>query len=271
MESKNLPRFGDPPVIETVLGVEFAPIEGWSIPHFGLFWDTVRSDFPKSKVLPPLDSQIERFDAPVVPQGLSISMLESPDVRCWFIAPDDRTLLQVQRNRFVFNWKKEGATDTYPHYDSAIRPSFEKYWARYLAFMTSAELPVPEVLQCEVSYINHLEIQKGWSSPAELSKVFPLLAERKWQSFLPEPEALAFEARFRLPNNRGRLRISSRPAIRSADGKEIIQLTLTVRGKPDGPSTDQVLEWLDFGRDWVVRGFADFTTKRMHDIWKRTN
>jgi len=64
--------------------------------------------------------------------------------------------------------------------------------------------------------------------------------------------------------------ITLKPAIRDADGMEILLLTLTARGKPAGSELADVLEWLDMGRRWVVRGFADFTSQKMHTLWKRS-
>ena len=73
--------FESPPVVETVLGVEFAPIRGWAVPHFGLYWNEVRSEFPRFDVHAPLPSQIERFDDSPPP---FVFRLEPgpPPVRC---------------------------------------------------------------------------------------------------------------------------------------------------------------------------------------------
>jgi hypothetical protein len=47
-------------------------------------------------------------------------------------------------------------------------------------------------------------------------------------------------------------------------------LTLTARGAPIGAGVAGALEFLDLGRRWIVRGFADLTTERMHIAWRRT-
>jgi hypothetical protein len=52
-----LPDFGAPPVVETALGVEFAPLRKWSVPHFGVFWNEIKSDYPRFEVQPALASQ----------------------------------------------------------------------------------------------------------------------------------------------------------------------------------------------------------------------
>ena len=265
-----LPRFGDPPVVETVIGVEFAPLAKWDVPHFGLFWQVVKKDFPDFKVLPALDSQIERFDKPSEPLEARVRFLTKPELRCWFVSADDRTLIQVQHSRFIFNWKKESPSDTYPLYDQTIRPAFTREWSRFRQFVESNHLGDLKVVQCEVTYINHLELGNGWQSAADLPSVFPSWSGQTSGRFLPAPEDVTLEVRYKLPENAGRLIIAARPAIRNADGVEIIQLTLSARGDPKGSEDAAILGWIDTGREWVVRGFTDFTSEKMHKTWNRS-
>jgi hypothetical protein len=58
-------------------------------------------------------------------------------------------------------------------------------------------------------------------------------------------------------------------AFRFSDAKETLQLTVSARGKPASGSTSDILEWLDLGREWVVRGFTDFTSETVHELWRR--
>jgi hypothetical protein len=48
-----------------------------------------------------------------------------------------------------------------------------------------------------------------------------------------------------------------------------VQLRLTARGLPDGQDLDGVLAWMDLGREWIVRGFADITSPSAHALWER--
>lgn len=72
---------------------------------------------------------------------------------------------------------------------------------------------------------------------------------------------------YRLDGDAGRLHVAFTPAIRARDGKEVLQMTLTARGAPSSSRTEDVFAWLDMGRKWVVRGFADFTTEAIQEIW----
>ena len=265
-----VPKFAAPPVIETVLGVEFARLEKWGVPHFGIFWNQIKEQFPNYSVKPPLDSQIEDFDKPKPRAGPQLQFLSEPGFRCWFMDGENRTLIQVQSNRFTFNWRKTGEADAYPHYDESIRPAFQRVWRQFVDFVEQQQLGEVDVVQSEVTYINHLEVGKGWDTPSDLGKVFPCWSGKTRGEFLGAPENVGFDVTYRMPDEKGRLRISTKPAIRHEDGAEIIQLTLTARGKPAGSDSDSVLRWLDMGREWVVRGFTDFTSEQMHTLWRRS-
>jgi uncharacterized protein (TIGR04255 family) len=261
------PEFEQPPVIETALGVEFKPIERWDIPHFGLFWERIRGDFPQYGVQPPLGSQIEMFDKPPVLPRIDFQLLERPEVRCWFFHSDADRLIQVQRDRFLHNWRKAGDSE-YSRYGK-IKPKFQSAWESFCDFLASESLGAPDVVQCEVTYINHIEIGQGWNSMVDLPQVVSAWSGETSDGFLPIPEGVQVVATYLIQDNKGRLHVTLQPAIRIADQRQVLQLSLTARGAPAGSGTAAILEWLDLGHEWVVRGFADFTSEKMHKLWGR--
>ncbi len=266
-----IPKFEAPPVVETVLGIGFERLDKWGIPHFGVFWDQVREQFPNFEVKHPVISHIEQFDRPQVSAESQIQLSSAPpDLRCWFIDEDDCELIQVQNNRFSYNWRKTAGKDAYPHYDESIRQTFQNMWTQFVDFVKQQQLGDVNVVQCEVTYVNHLEVGKGWNAISEIGNVLPCWAGKSNGEFLPSPENVVFDVSYRMPDNKGRLHISVRPAFRNDDGIEIIQLNLTARGKPEGSEMDSIFSWLDLGREWVVRGFTDFTAERMHSEWQRS-
>jgi uncharacterized protein (TIGR04255 family) len=265
VSSDSFPTFMTPPVVETVLGVEFRPLAGWTVAHFGLFWQEVRSEYPVVESKPPLGSMVERFGREAwVPQGpqLEVVMAEPP-ARCWYISSEGGQLLQLQRDRLLHNWRKAG--DPYPRYPET-RQRFASMWDRFLMFLDREGLDHPEVGQCEVTYVNHIERGDAWDVIADAPRVLTLLNEPTL-AFLPKPEVVVLDARYVMPDEQGRLRVIFQPAIRNTDGKEILQLTLTARGRPKTAATADLLAWLDLGREWVVRGFVDLTTDRAKAIW----
>jgi uncharacterized protein (TIGR04255 family) len=271
-KKKTLPRFSNPPVIETAISVEFQPLAGWDVRAIGQLWQELKTDFPDFEVVPPLPSQIEDFES-LPDSPVQLRFTNDPNVemfRCWFKNEDGTKLVQVQRDRLVFNWRKGAGGGAYPHYDESIRPTFLKELNRFKAFVEKNQLGVLEILQADVSYINHIDLGSGWNSPDDLPDVFPMLSRLSGAEILPQPEDISFDVAYRMPATSGRLRIGLRRAIRNSDSQQILQLVVVARGRPTGTSIEAAMQWIDTGREWVVRGFADFTSAKMHKLWKRT-
>lgn len=262
--------FRKPPVIETILGVQFVPLRALSLPYIGLYWSEIRNQYPTHEVKPPLSSVTEDFSFPPTPAKVGIEITEEPpDVRFWFIDQASTHLIQVQRDRFIRNWRKsEPPHHEYPRYDD-LRPRFEQDWRGFVAFLEREGLGTPEVNQCEVTYINHIELGLGWETLADVHRVLTMLKRPEQQEFLPEPEMLTVSARYVMAERRGRLHVAATPAIRRQDGNQVMQLTLTARGRPKSSRLEDIVAWFNLGHDWVVHGFVDLTTPAMHQVWER--
>lgn len=262
------PKFRYPPVIETLLSVQFARLEKFSIPYFGLFWSEIRDAYPEQEVQPPVGQEVEQFGQPPGPLTLNLALVQEPLARCWFISREGDQLIQVQRDRFIRNWRKPPEAPEsreYPEY-RVLRPRFEADWLKFVQFLEREGIGRPEVNQCEVTYVNHIPVGDG--SFGKLDGMLRILAA-PGGGFLPEPEILSLDVRYVMHDKRGRLHVTLHPAIRRHDGERVIQLTLTARGRPASAAHADVMAWLDLGHDWVVSGFADLTTRSMHDQWER--
>lgn len=266
MTGSSLPSFHEPPVTETALSLQFAPIQGWTLGHFGMFWERVRASLPRIEAHPPLSDEIEDPES-LKPASQQISVSRVPELRCWYVSNDERQIVQVQRNRFVYNWRAVNADDAYPRYEAFVRPSFLKYWNEFSSFSLDAGFPPPAVVQCEVTYVNIIPRGVEWATPDEWSSVFNLLAPPATNRFLPGPESGQFGFSYRMPDSSGRLHISAGHAVQRQDGSEVIKLQLTARGRPSSSGVNAILDWIDTGREWVVRGFFDITTEKMHERW----
>ena len=262
-----LPSFRKPPVIEVALSVQFAPLEEWGIPYFGLFWQKIRAEFPDYSVQPPLASEIEPFDRPIVRREVQLMFTQQPDARCWYLTKDGHQLIQVQKDRFVCNWRKLDLDVNYPRYKNHGRPQLEHNWNRFTSFIESEKLPKCEVVQCELTYVNHIPKGQGWNSVDEWSNVFTFF---EWKpTVLPAPESGRLSFACTLPDKKGRIRIDASHAMRPSDGQEVLALNLTCRSKPISSQVNDILECMDLCREWIVRGFADITTTAMHKLWER--
>jgi uncharacterized protein (TIGR04255 family) len=262
-----LPEFDCPPLNEVVIGVQFEPLKEFHAAHFGLYWSRIRNRYPFTEEQPPLAPQVEPPE--VTAQVPAISLQSGPFIpRSWFLDASRNELIQLQSDRFLRNWRRVEGTEVYPRFPVLIG-RFQKEWEDFLVFLNDQRLGRPSVNQCELIYLNHLEPGFAWSDYSELGKVFATLRAPGGSGFLPAPELLSWESRYKLPQERGRLHVQVQPVFRPRDFKLILSFNLTVRGSPEKNTADRILAWFDLAHEWVVRGFDQLTEPTMHQFWKK--
>lgn len=270
----SLPYFGDPPVVEVALAVQFEPLAELRTPQIGLFWNEIRERFPKIEEHPPLGTMMERFGARRKPiAGVRIEMMQQPPLpRCWFLNEAGTELIQIQKDRFAQNWRKTGGDEEYPRYDH-LRETFESELRQFEDFLRRERIGAIVANQCEVTYVNHIVAGRGWDTHGDLANVLSLFGGEPSEGFLPDMEEARLSGSYIIPDGDGpplgRLRFSIDPVYRREDDQPMFLLNMVARGRPDGDGTDGVLRFLDTGHTWIVRGFAAITTPHMHKIWRR--
>ncbi len=266
----DLPEYAKPPITEVVLGVQFGALTKWHAGHYGVFWNSISSEYPNFRVMPQLPAAVERFGAEAWRSQPSIQvLLNSDDMRCWLLSANESRILQLQRDRFIVNWKQVGE-EHYPRYEKTIRPMFEAEWSRLRAFADRYEIESPAVTQCEMTYVNDIALNAPWKTVEDLSTVLSPWAGRGTDAFLPFPESTQINNTYLLTDQQARLHVSIQHVRRGADDRDILQLQLTVRGKPKAGGMAELLDWFDTSRRWIVRGFTDLTSQTMHNMWERT-
>jgi uncharacterized protein (TIGR04255 family) len=263
---EHLADFDNPPVVETVLSVQFEPLPLVHAAHLGLLWNEYRETFPKTGERPALDPVIEQFpENPVARVGFKFQALENfPIQRIWFTNDQGSEMIQVQSDRFIKNWQKEGEGH-YPHYDETVRPHFDRDYGIFLAYLEKNQLGMPRVSQCEVTYVNHILADEGWGHYGDLDKIFTF-----WRptDLVPpgSAEDLRLHTQFVIPGKDrqpiGRLHVDVLPGVRTSDHHPMYVLHLTARGQ-----VGDAVDFFDIGREWIVTAFKNLTTNSMHNIW----
>ena len=268
--ARPFPDFDKPPVNEVVCGVQFQPLKGMTLPLIGLFWQKIRSVYPKCQEVPPLVPAVERFDEPVR-EDLNPFGDTFPAPRIWLETADGNGLIQIQKDRFLHNWKKARDDDQYPHYDQVI-VRFRDSLATFQEFLKENSLEGISPTQYELTYTNDIKRGSGWKNLSEIGAVFPDFSWRNSpQRFLPGPETINWQTSFIFPERLGRLRVSIRLGKRRSDGLQTFIMELTARGMGRDQSPKAMWSWFDLAHDWIVHGFADLTSDNMHkDYWRRT-
>ena len=268
-----LPDFKNPPVAEVALSLQFDPLPLLRTPHLGLLWERYRESFPKFEVQAPLLPEVEWFGLPTssgfTPQ---VKFLTAPPMpRCLFINERGSELVQIQQDRFVFNWRKLKEEDAYPRYEP-IRAGFEKQLQVFREFLAKENIGDLVPNQCEVTYVNQLLSGQGWEHPGQLDKLVTVWRNQYSDRFLKEPEDVRLSMRYLIQEGNGpsgRLHVSIEPRFSTIHSLPVIIITLTARGAPRTKDMAGVLDFFDIGRNWIVSAFASITTKDMHRIWGR--
>jgi uncharacterized protein (TIGR04255 family) len=268
-----LPDFTNPPVVEVALSVQYARLERLRVAQIGQLWGEFKDMFPKTEEHAPLAPAWEKFE-PALPR-VEIKV-ETSDVlpvpRVWFVNDEESELIQVQQDRFAHNWRKRGESDKYPRYEK-IRESFKSELEKFRQFLLRENLGEITPDQAEVTYVNHISPNEAWENHSQVGEVVTVWTDHYSDNFLSNPEDVSFRARFRIrgadDKPLGRLHVVLQPAFSRTDQQPIFVLTLTARGEPLGSGIDAAMNFMDLGREWIVRGFTSITTQRMHQIWGR--
>lgn len=273
--SSKLPEYTNPPLSEVSVSIQFEPLKQLVVPQIGMLWQHYGEKYKNVEQHPPIESIIERLGVRET-RGLftpDIQFLAGgpPLPRIWFLSDDKRELLQIQQDRFIRNWRKMEDVDIYPRYLDCIRPKFIEDYEDFRKFLKENGVGELKVNQCEMTYVNHINIKDISKGHSELGKVFTIIDQDSSVFSNYEVEDSRLNLRTILRNEEGdfigRINVSIQSAFSGKDENPIFVLTITARGRPFSQGIDGILKFMDFGRDNIVRIFTDLTTKDLHESW----
>jgi uncharacterized protein (TIGR04255 family) len=257
----NVIHFDHPPLDEVVCGVHFAGVK-WSDIHFGLFYTELDGRYRHTQRRPPVSLFESRGS-----EGLQIELMTEPQLPLlWYESLDSPFLLQVQKDAFFVNWRRQSGTFTYPHFhtreggEQGVWERFVDEWEVFGKFCEKREIGPPEVLACHLAYINHMVHGETWDVPPDLARWFRLLEGMK----SPNPVhtlnmTVVYQTR-KLP-----LCINVRPAIRISDKKKLFIIDLVVTAKL--PVEGGLQAWFDEAHQLIRDEFLIQTTQEAHKHW----
>lgn len=264
-----LPALDSPPLIETVLGVQFAPIVGFTSGHFGWYWKKfLGPDWVKTAEVPPLPDQFENFGERTWQLPFSkLRFMESvmPD-RLQIINSSDDHVIQVQNTRFLYNWRKREAT--YPRF-KILFPEFTNKLDEFCEFLRTAGLNDIVPNQWEVTYINHIPKGELWSSLDDFGRIFPGLSSRfSASSQETRLESVTGEWHFEIEPERGRLHVNLQHGKLNEGKQELLVVQLTARGPINAERSGwDLASGLQLGHHALVRTFFDACSQAALDHW----
>lgn len=254
--------FENPPVVERVISLQFAPL-GVTSAEFGAVWASLLRDWlPNVSEQPPISTQIEHFGMPSGASEEPRFLLGPPPLRLWFCSADKRDLLQVQDTRLVQNWRKEPREADYVRF-SELLPRYQRLAEDWFSALDRE----PTINQCEITYVNHIDASSNGHGHPE--NFFSFLGKMP-DDWPLRRESTQIEWIFRIDRDDepvGRLRAKIQPAV--ANQQPIWVFELTARSLPDGEGIVGAVKTCQSLHQHVVEYFIRLTTPEMHHKWGR--
>ena len=156
-------EFEAPPVHEVAIGAGFDPrLVPLRSEHIGLFWGRIRDRFPVVEHRPPVGS----------PESLGDDAVPFPMPRYWFRSGDQADVIQVQRNAFVFNWRR--GRGGYPGFNASLMPSFGEYLRIFEDFCRDCfDVSTLDLDHCRLSYFNSIRQCEYWNGSKDTGRILP--------------------------------------------------------------------------------------------------
>lgn len=267
----DLPAFDAPPLVEVSISVQFTEIEGLNPAYLGLAWQKFRNEFPRVETQPPLP-RIQEPDR-IQPIGtVTVELKKTPPLpRLWFLSGNGTRLVQVQHDRFAFNWRKTDAEEEYPRYQQ-VCSDFSRNLDAFSQFLEEESLGDLQPDLVELTYVNHIPSGDKQDGHSPLESHLRLWAGAPPMSDLPKPESASLKTQFAFRDGDtflGRLHVHLEPRFLTIDESPVYELQLTARGAPAGRGMQGIRVFLDRAHVWIVQTFASLTTQEMHREWHR--
>ncbi len=256
--------FEKAPLIEVICGITFNAPEFSSV-HFGLYWQSIKDRYPSL----PMDTH---------PVGEVQLLALLPKLRrVWFKSPDERNFIQLQADKFLYNWRKSATDEEYTHSQS-VYEGFQAEWMHFYQWWTSLEqeqqkdelnvFPVSfsriEPTQYELTYLNHMDARLGWHSSEDTPKIFSFL-EYDWPSSpLGQPKANNISLEFDLPDPLGTLTMVIAQGMRLDDNTPILICELTARSLG---ARIPFNGWFEDTHEFVVQTFISLLREEIKEEW----
>lgn len=157
-----------PPIKEVACGFEFDSLPGLDALQLGRVWAEAFPDYPRA--IP---------QAPIPDAGGLQVHLGAPEIRAWFVSDDDSRVVQLQRDRLIYNWRKVESLG-YPRFRThdgqpGVLDSALAAYEAFVAWCQRQQLDLPSLETLSVTKVDLLERTIHWSTLNELGDWLPAL------------------------------------------------------------------------------------------------
>lgn len=248
-------KFEKPPVIEVAFQVIFPTLAGVGTPHFGAFWYLIRDEFPTIQAA-----------ARLGPIKLGATQGAFPENRLWLISKNGETLIQLQDDRFLFNWRQIGQDSTYPGYDN-LYPAFSNYLERFCEFLENENSPIEAFTGFELHYVNHIylgDLIKRWE---EAENVISLLGSLTPNEKLFPLTSIRFNSTSKIHDSEDTLNISVESRLHGESKKELLNFEIRLSGNRESLPLNLLDSEFSTAHDRILTAFLDASTTKSKRSW----
>jgi uncharacterized protein (TIGR04255 family) len=263
INKNDLPSFRCPPVVEVVVGIQFAePLEIRTLDVADIWEELGKKEYKDYK-------ELRRLDPIMPPNVMHFEISDAPDFpRYLFRNNDGSALIQFQKDRFIYNWTKpdDAPADCYPRYDNIIK-EFVSQYKKVIKTLKSKSRALPKPAVMELTYVNLIEYKEA--DVGDISKVFKDISWKDGNRFLPAPTRMNLAYGFKIEEINAMMTATMGLVQLVKDGQTMLKLELSVKGPLGNNADTSMMSWCTTAREWIVKGFTDLTTPEMHKKWEK--
>lgn len=226
--------------------------------HIGLFWSEIYKKFPKSQNVTPINPA-------------DILTLGGDDVfplpRFWFISEDDSTLIQIQRNALLFNWRKK--KERYPHYEN-VKKEFDDNFRHFEDFLERVVgIEKIYIERCELTYINVIGTSEIYQGVGDIQKIIPSISFP--ETGLKPLEGVNFKTSYKATDNiQLTITVQNRiPLEEGKKGQEILYYELRANGKLPESNIREADKFFEASHDIIGECFLTMVSEEAKQFWDR--
>lgn len=249
-------RFKFPPINELVIGAYFNPsLHALKSEHIGLLWSRFRDDFPVVKQREPLS--ISGL-SPAIPFDDEFLLMP----RFWFISADEVSLIQVQKDAFLLNWRKRDTE--YPNYAEHLKPCFDRNFAKFEEFVREDVGATDfKIGRCELTYVDLIKPCEYWQGPQDTQNLISSFEIPDWGPSNADTTEFNCQYRYEIASNL-ELSISLRTT-RQNGMPSVPNLVIEskVTGLLDGAAKADTDGWYENAHDVLVDWFLRKTDRQI--------
>lgn len=263
------PKFSNPPLIERAISIAFSRIQAFTLGDYGLFWSELLNEFPASEAMPPLPVEIEQFDGFHVPH-MAIQLFDPGSIpRAAFRNAASGELLQIQPDRFGFNWIKTGDDHEYPHSEATLKRFFH-FFEIFSNFVKNRGLGEISIVQCELTNVNIIPVSDVGESFSDVATVIRLPHVASETSHIRLESQIVGSKHVMLNDEGkpiGRIHALGQPSLRVPSNEEAFRLDICARGAPLGSGPEGAQMFFHEATSAINAVFLASITKAGRQFW----